>query len=46
MGHKNQLNARRLTKQQVDDLIRTEGKLHEEFTAFFEENHASGFAGI
>jgi hypothetical protein len=43
MGHKNQLNTRRLTKQQVLDLIRTEGKLHEEFTAFFEEKYASGF---
>lgn len=43
MGHKNQLNARRLTKQQVQDLIRTEGKLHEELTTFFEETYASGF---
>ena len=43
MGHKNQLNARRLTKQQVQDLIRAEGKLHEEFTTFFEEEYASGF---
>jgi hypothetical protein len=43
MGHKNQLNTTRLTKQQVQDLIRTEGKLHEEFTAFFEETYASGF---
>lgn len=42
MGRKNQLNARRLTNQQVQDLIRTEGKLHEEFTAFFEEKYASG----
>lgn len=42
MGHKNQLNARRLTKQQVQNLIRTEGKLHEEFTAFFEERYPSG----
>jgi len=40
MGHKNQLNARRLTKQQVQDLIRTEGKLHEEFTAFFEDKNS------
>lgn len=43
MGHKNRLNARRLTKQQVQDMIRAGGKLHDEFTAFFEEKYASGF---
>lgn len=43
MGHKNQLNTRRLTTQQVQDLIRAGGNLHEEFTAFFEEKYASGF---
>ncbi|WP_152559894.1 hypothetical protein [Hymenobacter sp. IS2118] len=43
MRHKNQLNARRLTQQQVQYIIRTEGRLHKEFTASLEEKYASGF---
>jgi hypothetical protein len=34
--------TKRLTKQQVQELIKSEGKLHKEYTAFFEETYGSG----
>jgi hypothetical protein len=43
MGHKKSLNAKRLTKKQVQELIEAEGKLHEEFTKIFEETSQSGY---
>lgn len=42
MGKKKALNAKRLTKAQVQELIESEGKLHEEFTRLFEEIRPSG----
>jgi hypothetical protein len=36
------LNSKRLTKKQVQELIESEGKLHEEFTDFFEETYSTG----
>lgn len=42
MGHKKSLNKKRLTKKQVQELI-AEGKLHEEFTKFFEETYSTGY---
>lgn len=41
MGRKS-LNRKRLTKKQVQELIETEGKLHE-FTNFFETTYPSGY---
>lgn len=43
MGKKQCLNPKRLTKKQVQEIIETEGKLHEEFTAFFEETYTTGY---
>jgi len=43
MGKKKSLNAKRLTKKQVQELIESEGKLHEEFTDFFEETSSTGY---
>ena len=37
------LNAKRLTKRQVQALIESEGKLHQEFTDFFEETYSTGY---
>lgn len=37
------LNPKRLTKKQVQEIIETEGKLHDEFTAFFERTYATGY---
>lgn len=37
------LNPKRLTKKQVQEIIETEGKLHDEFTAFFEETYSTGY---
>lgn len=42
MRKKKSLNAKRLTKKQVQELIESEGRLHEEFTAFFEETYGTG----
>lgn len=39
MGSKKTLNEKRLTKKQVQEIIRTEGRLHEEYTKFFEESY-------
>jgi hypothetical protein len=43
MGKKQSLNAKRLTKAQVQELIESDGKLHEEFTDFFEETYSTGY---
>lgn len=43
MGKKKTLNAKRLTKKQVQELIESEGKLHEEFTKSFERTFSTGY---
>lgn len=43
MAKKQCLNQKRLTKKQVQEIIETEGKLHEEFTSFFEETYRTGY---
>jgi hypothetical protein len=43
MGQKKSLNQKRLTRNQVRELIETEGKLHKDFTAFFAETYSSGY---
>lgn len=43
MGKMQRLNQKRLTKKQVQEIIETEGKLHEEFTAFFERTYTTGY---
>jgi hypothetical protein len=43
MGKKRTLNAKRLTKKQVQELIESEGKLHEEFTKSFERTYSTGY---
>jgi hypothetical protein len=43
MAKKQCLNQKRLTKKQVQEIIETEGKLHEEFTAFFERTYSTGY---
>lgn len=43
MGHKNSLNHKRLTKKQVQDLIESEAKLHEEFTKICEQTYSNGY---
>jgi hypothetical protein len=43
MGKKKSLNAKRLTQKQVQELIASEGTLHEEFTNFFEETYSTGY---
>jgi hypothetical protein len=40
---KDRINDKRLTKKQVLEIIKTEGRLHEEYTNFFEERYASGY---
>lgn len=42
MGKRRTINEKRLTKKQVQELIRTEGKLHEGLTKTFEETYANG----
>ncbi|NJO74755.1 MAG: hypothetical protein HC833_13920 [Leptolyngbyaceae cyanobacterium RM1_406_9] len=43
MGKKKSLNAKRLTKKQVQELIESEGKLHEEFTKSLETTYSAGY---
>jgi len=43
MAKKQSLNAKRLSKQQVQKLIKSEGRLHEKFTKFFEEAYSTGY---
>ncbi len=42
MGKKKSLNSKRLTKRQVQEIIESEGRLHEEFTEFFEQTFSTG----
>jgi hypothetical protein len=41
MGQRNCLNEKRLTKKQVQELVKREGRLHLDYTAFFQEEHSS-----
>ena len=41
MGQRRTLNQKRLTKKEVRHLIDTEGKLHEQYTNFFEEKYVT-----
>lgn len=43
MTQKKSLNKKRLTKKQVQELVKTEGKLHEEFTKLLEETYLTGY---
>lgn len=43
MAQKKTLNQKRLTKEQVQELIKTEGKLHEEYTQFHEKTYSTGY---
>ncbi|AXE19190.1 hypothetical protein DR864_16240 [Runella rosea] len=43
MGQRKSLNERRLTKKQVQDLIKSEGRLHDEYTKESKETYASGY---
>ncbi|WP_414590451.1 hypothetical protein [Anabaena sp. CCY 9614] len=43
MGKKKSLNPKRLTKKQVQELVESEGKLHQEFTKCFEETYSNGY---
>lgn len=43
MGQRKTLNEKRLTKKQVQDLINSDGQLHEEYTKVFEETYATGY---
>lgn len=40
---KYRINDKRLTKKQVSEIIKNEGKLHEEYTKVFEKQNASGY---
>lgn len=42
MGVKKSLNSKRLTKKQVQELIKSEGRLHQEFTGILEETYLTG----
>ncbi|NJN85195.1 MAG: hypothetical protein HC881_01265 [Leptolyngbyaceae cyanobacterium SL_7_1] len=42
MPKKKCLNSKRLSKKQVQALIESEGRFHEEFTKFFEETYGNG----
>jgi hypothetical protein len=43
MGKRTSLNEKRLTKKQVQDLIKCEGRLHEEYTKLFKETYTTGY---
>lgn len=43
MGQRRTLNQKRLTKKEVRHLIETEGKLHQEYTDFFEDKYVTGY---
>ena len=43
MGQRKSLNEKRLTKKQVQDLIKSEGKLHDEYTKVFKETYVTGY---
>jgi hypothetical protein len=43
MAQKKQIDDKRLTKKQVLEIIKAEGKLHKEYTNFFEEKYVTGY---
>ncbi len=43
MGQRRTLNQKRLTKKEVQEIIKTEGHLHHEYTKFFEETYVTGY---
>ena len=43
MAQRRTLNQKRLTKKEVQHLIDTEGKFHQEYTDIFEEKYVTGF---
>ena len=43
MGCFKTLNETRLTKKQVQEIIKSEGRLHEEYTDFFTESYDNGY---
>ncbi|WP_426671372.1 hypothetical protein ACPPVU_09055 [Mucilaginibacter sp. McL0603] len=43
MGNPKSLNEKRLTKKQVQQIITSEGRLHEEYTECFKDIYASGY---
>lgn len=43
MAPRKSLNKKRLTKKQVQEIVQSEGKLHEEYTEFFKETYVTGF---
>ena len=43
MGQRKSLNEKRLTKKQVQDFIKSEGQLHEEYTKVFKEIYVTGY---
>jgi hypothetical protein len=43
MAQSKSLNKKRLTKKEVQQIIATEGRLHEEYTKCFKEVYASGY---
>jgi hypothetical protein len=43
MGQRKSLNEKRLTKKQVQDLIKSEGQLHDEYTKVFRETYVTGY---
>ncbi len=42
MGQRKTLNEKRLTKKQVQDLLKSEGRLHNEYTEVFKETYVTG----
>jgi hypothetical protein len=42
MGQRKTINKKRLTRNEVQQIIETEGKFHEEYTKFFEEKYVTG----
>jgi len=42
MGQRKSLNEKRLTRKQVQDLIKSEGRLHDEYTKVFKETYVTG----
>lgn len=43
MGQRRSLNEKRLTKKQVRDLIKSDARLHDEYTALFRETYVTGY---
>src|SRR5215203_1255765 len=43
MGQRKTLNQKRLTKKDVQEIIKSEGQLHKEFSEVFKETYATGY---